>query len=81
MRTNTASAAVRRRLLDEAGPTMPIPDVAKVLGIHRTTAYELARRDELGVPVMQLGQRLVVPTAKLRRALGVDEADDTPGAA
>lgn len=46
--------------------TMTIPEVAKALGISRGLAYELAKRDELPVKVLRLGdKRMVVP----RRAL------------
>lgn len=59
------------RLLADAGPTVSISTTAKALGIHRTTAYELAARGELGVPVLRLGRTLRVPTAELRRVLGI----------
>jgi hypothetical protein len=58
------------QLLAEAGPTVSITDAAKVLGISRGHAYELAKRDELGVRVLKLGNRRVVPTVDLRRLLG-----------
>ncbi len=45
--------------------TLNIEAVAKRLGINRSTAYELARRDQLPVPVIRLGRRMVVS----RRAL------------
>ena len=46
--------------------TMTISEVAKALGISRGLAYELAKRDELPVKVLRLGEkRMVVP----RRAL------------
>ena len=46
--------------------TMTIPEVAIALGISRGLAYELAKRDELPVKVLRLGdKRMVVP----RRAL------------
>ena len=61
------------RLLAAAGPTVSIETVAKCYGIHRTTGYELARRGELGVPVLRLGRRLRVPTAELRRVLGIEQ--------
>lgn len=64
------------QLLAEAGPTVDIPTVAKCYGIHRNSAYELASRDELGVPVLKLGRALRVPTAELRRVLGL--TDDGP---
>lgn len=40
--------------------TLNIETVAVRLGINRSTAYELARRDELPVPVIRLGRRMVV---------------------
>lgn len=40
--------------------TMTIPEVAKVMGISRGLAYELARRDTLPVPVIRLGRRMVL---------------------
>lgn len=69
------------RLLAEAGPTVSISTVAKAFGIHRTTAYELARSGELGVPVLKLGRTLRVPTAELRRVLAIDEEQHGGGAA
>lgn len=62
-------------LLAEAGPTVSITTLAKCYGIHRTTAYDLAQRGELGVPVLRLGRTLRVPTAELRRVLGLSTAD------
>jgi len=61
------------RVLDSAGPTVGVEDVAKCYGISRATAYNLAKRGELGVRVLQLGKRLRVPTADLRRVLGLDD--------
>ena len=40
--------------------TMTIPEVARALGISRGLAYELAKRDELPVPVIKLGRRMVL---------------------
>ena len=40
--------------------TMTIPEVAYALGISRNLAYELAKRDELPVPVIKLGRRMVL---------------------
>ncbi len=40
--------------------TLDIETVAKRLGINRSTAYDLARRDQLPVPVIRLGRRMVV---------------------
>lgn len=69
--------------------TLNIPEAAELLGISRGLAYELARRDELPVPVLCLGRRRVVSRAALNAALlaGADstqnrketaEVDDDP---
>jgi excisionase family DNA binding protein len=68
------------RILAAAGPTVSVAEAAKVLGISRAHAYSLAARGELGVRVLQLGSRRVVPTADLRRVLGLDD-DQPKGAA
>ncbi len=50
--------------------TMTIPEVAKALGISRGLAYELAKRDELPVKVLRLGEkRMVVSKRALERML------------
>ena len=45
-----------------------VPQVAKMLGINRNLAYELARRGEL--PALRLGKRLVCPKQAIDRLLG-----------
>jgi len=67
----------RRRQPHRTQPraTLTIPETAKLLGIGRNLAYELAARDgELaGVPVIRVGRRLVVPQARLLSVLGLDK--------
>jgi len=46
--------------------TLTVPELAKVLGISRGLAYELAKRDELPVKVLRLGEKRMVVS---RRAL------------
>jgi len=58
-------------------PTMVVEEAAYWLGISRGQGYEAARRGE--IPSIRLGRRLVVPTAPLRRMLGLDEGDDGEG--
>ena len=50
---------------------MTIPEAARALGISVSTAYERAKTGELlpGVPVVNVGRRLVVPTLALHTAL------------
>ena len=59
--------------------TMTVEEAARRLGIGRTLAYDLARRDRLPVPVLRLGRRLVVPRPALERVLA-GEARTDPGA-
>jgi excisionase family DNA binding protein len=49
--------------------TLTIDEVASALGIDRSTAYALAKRDALPAPVIRLGRRLVVDRVALERAL------------
>lgn len=65
-----AEAGAANAILDGAGPTMSVPDVAKIFGISRDCAYRLAVRDELGVRVLRLGRRMRIPTADVRKLLG-----------
>jgi excisionase family DNA binding protein len=52
--------------------TMSVPEAAILLGIGRTSAYEAARKGEIGgVPVIRVGGRIRIPTAKLADLLGV----------
>ncbi len=44
---------------------------AAVLGIGRTTAYELVRTGRRPTPVLRLGHRIRVPTAALRELLNL----------
>lgn len=50
---------------------------ASVLGIGRSGAYELARRGEFPVPVLQVGCRYRVVTAHLRELLGIAHGPHT----
>lgn len=55
-------------------PTMkPWPDVARALGLGRSAVYGAIERGE--IPSLRFGSRLVVPTAALRRLLGLDVAE------
>jgi excisionase family DNA binding protein len=60
------------RLLDEAGPTVSLAEAAKVLGISYNTASAAVRRGELGVRALRYGRRWRIPTADLRRVLGIE---------
>ena len=53
----------------EARLTLSIDEVASVLGLGRTAAYEAARRGD--IPSRRLGRRVVVPVPALLEWLGV----------
>ena len=69
-------------LLRSAGPVLSVPLYARIHGISKSHAYDLIRRGELGVPVIRLGHRVVIPTAEVRKALGIQvpESGDVPAA-
>lgn len=53
-------------------PTLPVwPDTAKILGLSRGQTYAAVERGE--IPSLRFGHRIVVPTAKLLKMLGVDD--------
>lgn len=54
----------------EAQPTMTVDEASAVLGLSRASTYEGVARGE--IPSIRIGRRLLVPTAALRRMLGVD---------
>ena len=56
------------------GPPSPAgwPDVGRLLNLGRSSTYE--RAHDGSIPTVRLGKRFVVPTAALRRMLGLDDA-------
>ncbi len=56
--------------LTELPPTITVEQASELLGISLRSAYKAARTGEL--PTLRLGRRLLVPTAKLMRMLGVE---------
>lgn len=50
-----------------------VATAAEVLGVGRSTAYDLIQRGEFPVPTVRLGRRLLVPVAPLLRLLGCSE--------
>ena len=52
-------------------PTLNVwPETGQILGLSRGAAYQAVERGE--IPVIRVGRRLLVPTAALRRMLGLD---------
>lgn len=54
----------------EDEPTLTVERGGRYLGLGRSGAYAAAERGQL--PTLRIGRRLVVPTAELRRMLGLD---------
>jgi hypothetical protein len=54
-----------------ANATVDLMTAARALGLGRTKAYELARRDEFPCRVIRIGETYRVPTPGLLELLGV----------
>ena len=52
-----------------------LPTAARLLGIGRTSAYELVRTGQWPTPVIRVGRLIRVPTAPLLAGLGVAVRD------
>jgi Helix-turn-helix domain len=52
--------------------TVDVTTAARALGLGRSTAYELARRDEFPCRVLRIGSSYRIPTAGLLRVLGIE---------
>ena len=52
--------------------TLTVEEVASLLGLGRTAAYEAARRGQ--IPSRRLGRRVVVPVPALLTWLGADRS-------
>jgi excisionase family DNA binding protein len=61
-RTRSANPAPERQ-------TITLTELAKILGISRTTCYDLFHRRELPVRVVRVGRRLLVSKVEVRRFL------------
>ncbi len=47
---------------------------ARALGLGRTKAYELAKRDQFPCRILRIGSAYRIPTTELLRYLGVEQA-------
>ena len=64
------SSTERAELL--LAPTLTLPETAQVYGVGLTALRDALRRGEIPLPVISIGTRKVVPTAAVRRLLGMD---------
>ena len=82
--TSPAKAGLSREELLALPVVVDVSTAARALGLGRSTAYELARRDEFPCPVLRVGGSYRVPTAGLLRVLGIEsprEHDSAPKSA
>jgi hypothetical protein len=63
-----------------ATATVDLMTAAAALGMGRTKAYELARRDEFPCRVIRIGETYCVPTPGLLELLGVTAEPPAPAA-
>lgn len=49
-----------------------VATAAKILGIGRSTAYDLVRRGEFPTEVLRVGSRIRIPTSQLLAFLGCE---------
>jgi excisionase family DNA binding protein len=52
--------------------TLTVEQAAKLLGIGRSTAYELVHTGD--IPSLRLGRRIVVPVNRLAQMIGCDRS-------
>jgi excisionase family DNA binding protein len=55
-----------------------VPTAASVLGLSRTTVYELIRIGDWPTPVLRLGKLIRLPTEPILELLGIQPATETP---
>lgn len=84
MRNDTTSQdqrGARAALIDPSVcATVSLAEAALVLGVHRSTAWDLHKRGVFPVPVLQIGHRLRVTKVHLERYLMGPLAEPSAGA-
>ncbi|MBS9535066.1 helix-turn-helix domain-containing protein [Mycobacterium sp. M1] len=59
----------------KSDPAVTIKDVSLALGIHVSTVQRSITRGDFPYPICRIGQRYVVPTPPIRKALCLTEAN------
>jgi hypothetical protein len=72
----TTEEALREVL---ANPTTTVEVTSRVLSVSKWAFYEAVKRGEPPVPIIRVGRRIVVPTAPLRVALGMNDTGSQGG--
>ena len=77
------STASRRRWMPQEildlGVSTDLLTAASVFGFSRSMAYRLVQANEFPVPVLKVGNRWIVPTAPMVKALGLNGQPGGPG--
>jgi hypothetical protein len=73
--TRAARSDEQENPVGPVSATLTVPEAARLLGIGRNLAYEIASRDGeiAGVPVIRVGRRLLIPLARLLEVLGLND--------
>jgi len=79
-RTRPAPAPWTEDRLRDLGVVTDLPTAAKVFGLGRALAYQLARDGTFPVPVLCAGKRYRVPVAAILAALHLAPAPDSTAA-
>jgi excisionase family DNA binding protein len=69
----TPNASETRADATELPPTISVQQAAKLLGLSRSAAYRAVAAGQL--PVLRLGRRIYIPTARLLAMLGVSSEE------
>ena len=57
---------------------LTVPVAGRVLGVGRTVAYQLVRRDQWPTPVIRVGGQIRIPRTPLLELLGLPTPEATP---
>lgn len=68
-----SSHNVRETFPEIFNTTISSADAAAVLGMSKSAVYAAIRDDKFPFPVIRIGGRIVIPTAPIREALGIEE--------
>lgn len=74
--TETTREGLTRAELLALPVVVDVTTAARALGLGRSTAYELARRNEFPCRVIRVGSSYRIPTADLLRVLGIEPASE-----
>lgn len=56
-------------------PTITVQPVAKILNCSPSSIYASIKDNTFPFPVIRIGERIVIPTAPIRKALGIEEKE------